>query len=74
MRADSGDAGAVTGAVDRAAAAFGRLDILVNNVGLFPVGPVEELGAEEFDRTVAVNVRAPYLAARAIEVDGGFTA
>ncbi|NYI04727.1 SDR family NAD(P)-dependent oxidoreductase [Allostreptomyces psammosilenae] len=65
IRADSGDAEEVTGAVDRAASALGGLDILVNNAGAFIVGPLEELGPAEFERTVAVNVRAPYLAARA---------
>ncbi|WP_327288610.1 SDR family NAD(P)-dependent oxidoreductase [Streptomyces sp. NBC_01198] len=65
LRADSGDPAAVEGAVDRVAAEWGRLDILVNNAGAYVVGPVADLGAEEFDRSVAVNVRGPYLAARA---------
>ncbi len=65
IRADSGDPEAVTAAVEQAAHELGRLDILVNNAGAFIVGPVEELGLEEFDRAVAVNIRAPYLASRA---------
>jgi 3-oxoacyl-[acyl-carrier protein] reductase len=65
VRADSADAAAVTAAVERTVAEFGRLDILVNNAGAFPVGPVEELDQETFDHTIAVNVRAPYLASRA---------
>jgi 3-oxoacyl-[acyl-carrier protein] reductase len=74
IRADSGDADAVVAAVDRAAASFGRLDVLVNNAALFQVGPLEELGVAEFDRMVAVNVRAPFVAARAAArhlTDGG---
>jgi 3-oxoacyl-[acyl-carrier protein] reductase len=65
LRADSGDPAAIEDAVDRVAAEFGRLDILVNNAGMYVVGPVCDLGAAEFDRSVAVNVRGPYLAARA---------
>ena len=65
LQADSADPDAVVAAVDEAAAEFGRLDILVNNAGVFQVGPLEELGKEEFDHTMAVNVRAPFLAARA---------
>jgi 3-oxoacyl-[acyl-carrier protein] reductase len=65
LRADSGAPAAIEEAVDRAAAAWGRLDILVNNAGAYMVGPVSDLGAADFDRAVAVNVRGPYLAARA---------
>ncbi|TWP53267.1 SDR family oxidoreductase [Lentzea tibetensis] len=64
IRADSADADEIVAAVDEAAAAFGRLDILVNNAAEFIVGPLEELGLAEFERTVAVNVRAPFLASR----------
>ncbi|MGF1631774.1 MAG: SDR family oxidoreductase [Kiloniellaceae bacterium] len=65
LRADSAEAAAVTAAVDRAAAAFGRLDILVNNAGIFPYGPPEEMTLEDIDRTLAIHVRAVYLASQA---------
>ncbi|WP_206300170.1 SDR family NAD(P)-dependent oxidoreductase [Streptomyces mangrovisoli] len=65
VRADSAVPAEVTAAVDEAAARFGRLDILVNNAGVFLVGPLEELGPAEIDRTLAVNVRAPFAASRA---------
>ncbi|GIF72361.1 SDR family NAD(P)-dependent oxidoreductase [Asanoa siamensis] len=65
VRVDSADAVALVAAVDEAAARMGRLDILVNNAGAFLLGPFGELGRAEFDETVAVNVRAPFLAAQA---------
>jgi len=65
LRADSAAAAEVTAAVDRAAAAFGRLDILVNNAGIFPYGPPEETTLEDIDLTLAVHVRAVYLASQA---------
>ena len=65
FQADSADPDAVVAAVEETAAAFGRLDVLVNNAGVFQVAPLEDLGREEFDHTMAVNVRAPFLAARA---------
>jgi len=65
IQADSADPTALTSAVDEAAATFGRLDILVNNAGVFLVGSVEEVAAADIDRTLAVNVRAPYVASQA---------
>lgn len=65
LQADSAAADAIAGAVDAAAAAFGRLDILVNNAGIFPFGPPEEVTLEEIDRTLAIHVRAVYVASQA---------
>ncbi|MFC9635689.1 SDR family NAD(P)-dependent oxidoreductase [Streptomyces mirabilis] len=66
VQADSAVPEALTAAVDEAAATFGRLDILVNNAGVFLVGPLEDLGSAEIDRTLAVNVRAPLAASQAV--------
>ncbi|MEU6443835.1 SDR family oxidoreductase [Streptomyces sp. NPDC047046] len=65
LRADSADPAAVRGAVEEAVRAFGGLDVLVNNAGAFHVGALADLGDAEIERTLAVNVRAPYEAARA---------
>ncbi|MFC7710084.1 SDR family NAD(P)-dependent oxidoreductase [Micromonospora lupini] len=65
IQADNADPTAVRDAVDRTAAELGRLDILVNNAAVFLVGAVGDLGAAELEQTIAVNVRAPYLAVRA---------
>jgi len=41
---------------------FGRVDILVNNAGHYgPVAPVEEYPLEEFDKVIAVHLRAAFL-------------
>ncbi len=65
VQADSADPEAVVAAVDRAFGELGRLDILVNNAGAFLLGPLEQLSLKDFEQTVAVNVRAPFVASQA---------
>ena len=45
-------------------ARFGGLDVLVNNAGLALNCPLEETSTADFDRLMAVNVRAPFLLCR----------
>ncbi|AXB46277.1 SDR family oxidoreductase [Amycolatopsis albispora] len=65
IRADGADAADCAKAVEETVAEFGRLDVLVNNAGVGAVGPIGDFALEDIDRVLAVNVRAPYLAARA---------
>ncbi|MFJ8044065.1 SDR family NAD(P)-dependent oxidoreductase [Kitasatospora sp. NPDC096147] len=67
VRADSADPAAVEAAVTAAVDRFGRLDILVNNAGTGAVGPIGEMTPDRIDHVLAVNVRAPYLYARAAQ-------
>ena len=74
IQADVADPAALANAIDTAIARFGRIDILVNNAGLAITGPLEGYPDDAFDRMFAVNVRAPFLAARkvaAIMGEGG---
>ena len=61
VRADlsaRGGAGELAGA---ATAAFGRLDLLVNNASTFFATPFEAIGEDEWDQVMAVNLKAPFL-------------
>jgi 3-oxoacyl-[acyl-carrier protein] reductase len=51
--------------IGRTVEAFGRVDILVNAAGTDAPGMVEELSVEGWDRTLAVNLRAPFLLSKA---------
>jgi len=53
-------------AVADASAAFGRLDILVNNAGIAPGAPAESVTEEDFDATVAVNLKGTFFASQAV--------
>ena len=53
------------GAVGRTVEAFGRIDVLVNAAGTDAPGTIEELDVEGWDRTLAVNLRAPFLLSKA---------
>ncbi len=65
LKADSADATAVQQAVELTVEQFGRLDILVNNAGVLAIGDIAEFSLEDFDRTLAVNVRSVFVATQA---------
>jgi NAD(P)-dependent dehydrogenase (short-subunit alcohol dehydrogenase family) len=52
--------------IDRAVKSLPHLDILVNNAGIGHVGTIEEVGLEDFDRLMKVNVYSIYLVTQAL--------
>jgi 3-oxoacyl-[acyl-carrier protein] reductase len=64
IKADSADADAVRGAVSQTLSHFGSIDILVNNAGVLAIAPIEDFSLEDFDRTLAVNVRSVFVASQ----------
>ncbi len=52
----------IAAAVDRAVSEFGQLDCLFANAGIVgAMGPIDEIPAEEYDATMAVNLRGAFL-------------
>lgn len=65
LQGDLLDAAALPGIVARAAAAFGGLDILVNNASSFYATPVGQITAAHWDELVGSNLRAPLFLSQA---------
>src|SRR6267154_522649 len=62
IQADAADPEAVKNAVEKSVAAFGRLDVLVNNAGTAIPRPFVESTLEEMDRVLDINVRGVFVA------------
>ena len=60
LQADASQSGTARTAVALAQERFGRLDLLVNNAGLFMRKPTEDSTDEDFDVLMAVNVRSAF--------------
>jgi 3-oxoacyl-[acyl-carrier protein] reductase len=62
IQADMSKVGDVGRLVKDTVRIFGRLNILVNNAGMFMYKPLVETTEEEFDRMFALNTKGPYFA------------
>ena len=73
---DVADPASAQRAVDACVEAYGHVDVLVNNAGIFPFSPALQTTAELWDKVMAVNLKGAFLFAQAaarkmIESGGG---
>jgi 3-oxoacyl-[acyl-carrier protein] reductase len=64
--ADVGDPEQVRRAVGAVVGRLGEIGVLVNNAGVLIARPFEELSLEDWDTTMATNLRSLYLVTRAV--------
>ena len=64
--ADVRDAAAIQSAVDATLAELGRIDVLFNNAGIVAYAPLDEMTEAEWDAMVDINLKGPFLVARAV--------
>ena len=65
VHADVSDEEAVQNVVETAKNTYGSLDILVNNAGIYPIIPVMQMGIDNFEKILAVNLRSVFLFTKA---------
>lgn len=66
LRLDVCDEHQAQAAIDQVIQQFGRLDILINNAGTDVTLPVDELTIADWDRVLAVNLRAPFILSKLV--------
>ncbi|HEX9855138.1 MAG TPA: SDR family oxidoreductase [Acidimicrobiia bacterium] len=69
VAADVTSPGDVTRLREEAVGAFGRVDILLNNVGVGKYGPLESISVEDYDWMMNTNMRSSFLCTRAFLPD-----
>jgi NAD(P)-dependent dehydrogenase (short-subunit alcohol dehydrogenase family) len=62
---DLGDPACVRSAVEATIGELGRIDLLVNNAGMFETLPLESITVEQWDAMLNTNTRGPFLMAQA---------
>lgn len=65
-QADVSNANAVAGLIRHVESALGPIDILVNNAGVALRRGLEDLTEEDFDRTIATNLKSAFLCTQAV--------
>ncbi len=60
VKADVSDAAAVATLFAEADAAFGGVDVLVNNAGVMAIAPLAEIDDATFDRLIAINLKGTF--------------
>lgn len=74
VRLDTGDIGTIERPIQDAAERAGRIDVLINNAGIFEMAPLLEVTPESFERLFKINVQGAFFtlqaAARLMVKDG----
>jgi glucose 1-dehydrogenase len=65
IQTDVGDAGQAQRLVDQTLAAFGRLDVLINNAGIIKTAEFLEISEADFDAVLRVNLKGVFLVGQA---------
>ena len=63
--ADVADPGSMQMMAEAAVAAFGGLDVLCANAGVFPQAKIEDLSAEDWDHVMSTNLKGTFLSVKA---------
>ncbi|MDX2096794.1 MAG: SDR family oxidoreductase [Leptolyngbyaceae cyanobacterium bins.59] len=66
LRLDVRDDAQIDQAIQQILNTYGHLDILINNAGTDVTLPIEELEISDWDRVLAVNLRAPFVLSKKI--------
>ena len=75
LEADVSDANSVADLLAKVVETFGGIDVLVNNAGIEKAQPILEIEADNWDQTLAVDLKGPFLclqaAGRVMKENGG---
>jgi NAD(P)-dependent dehydrogenase (short-subunit alcohol dehydrogenase family) len=66
VQMDVTDLPQITAAIDEAVSRFERIDILINNAGLGPENPAEDVTEDDFDLTLAVNLKGTFFVSQSV--------
>lgn len=56
----------IAGAIQKIVDQYGKVDVLINNAGTDLTVSIEEMGTEDWDRILSVNLRAPFILAKQV--------
>ncbi|ARD28056.1 oxidoreductase [Acinetobacter lactucae] len=62
LKADSGSPEQIIEAINHVVTAYGKIDILVNNVGIFVMNKIQDVTLEEIEKIMAVNIKSVVVA------------
>jgi 3-oxoacyl-[acyl-carrier protein] reductase len=66
LQGDVTDGAAVRGLVEQTVAAFGPIDVLVNNAGILNASPLDQMSEAVWDEMIQSNLRSVFLCTRAV--------